>query len=75
MVIRSEDTCFGRPRLKDRRLEVYNIVSDLFYTDESVEAYATERQIDQSVLLDVIRYCRDLKCKPITKSYEKYCSG
>lgn len=75
MIIRTEDTCFGRPRINGTRLEVYNIISDLYHLDKTLNEYLISRYISQIDVLDVIDYCQNLKCQIINKSYEKYCSG
>ncbi len=73
-IIRTEDTCFGRPRIEDTRLEVYNIISELFYS-ESMDSVIEERNLSRDDLKQVIDYCRNMNCKLITKPYEKYCSN
>lgn len=72
---RSEHVCFGRPRINDSRLEVYNIISDLYYLDQPIDAYTVERGISQDVISEVLDYCQNLKCQVMDKPYEKYCSG
>ena len=75
MIIRSEDTCFGRPRISDTRSEVYNIISDLYHPDKTLKEYLSNRYISQTDVLEAIDYCQNLKCQIINKPYEKYCSG
>lgn len=73
-IIRSENTCFGRPRIDGTRLEVYTVITDLFYAD-SIEEVVKDRGLSHDDLQKVVDYCRNMDCKIITKSYEKYCSG
>lgn len=72
---RSEHVCFGRPRINDSRLEVYTVISDLYYLDQPIDAYTAERGIDQDGIPELLDYCQNLKCQAIDKPYEKYCSG
>lgn len=75
-VVRSEDICFGRPRIEDTRLEVYNVIVDLYHHTESIEAYLLDNEnLSQQDLRGIVDYCQNLKCQIINKSYEKYCSG
>ena len=75
-IIRSEDICFGRPRIENTRLEVYNVISDLYYHNEGIETYLSDnKNLSHNSLIDLVDYCKNLKCQIINKSYEKYCSG
>lgn len=72
--MRTEDTCFGRPRIDGTRLQVYDIITDLLYA-ESLDEVTEERELSRDDLRKVVDYCRSMTCKQLIKPYEKYCSG
>lgn len=74
VIVRTKDISFGRPRLNGTRLEVFNIVSDLFNTSD-VSHYLEEYNISYNDAIEIVNYCKTLKCQEINEPFEKYCSG
>jgi len=64
-------TCGGAPRLKGRRINIFNIVSRLAIepTEEVIQDYqVTSADVDEAV-----EYCRTLQCK--VDNPEHFCDG
>ena len=73
-ILRSKDICFGRPRINGTRLEVYNIISDLYH-ETNIDGYLKEHDFSRDDIKEIINYCKTLSCQSINHEYEKYCSG
>lgn len=75
IIIRTRDVCNSRPRIIGTRLEVYNVVSDLYSNTMSLKEYAQEREVSLPILLEALNYCRNLECQKTTDPSDKFCSG
>ncbi|HEY1054289.1 MAG TPA: DUF433 domain-containing protein [Emticicia sp.] len=73
-IVRTENICFGRPRIDGTRLEVYDVISELSYSKNSKQ-YREERNFTRGDLLEIINYCKSLKCQEMKYPFERYCSG
>lgn len=75
-VIRTSEVCFGRPRIINTRLEVYNIVSDIeTMTMNEIVKYCEDWEIDLMSVTSAVDYCKKLECQKIQFPFERYCSG
>lgn len=74
IVTRTENICFGRPRVDGTRLEVYNVVSSL-ESSATIEEFQSDWNIPTKDLLEIVDYCKRLHCQKMSRTFEKYCSN
>jgi uncharacterized protein (DUF433 family) len=66
------DVCSGAPRIKGRRITIFNVISALFY-GSTINEYSEEYEVEVDAILEAIEYCKLQKCK--NSNVYQYCSG
>jgi uncharacterized protein (DUF433 family) len=64
--------CSGAPRIKNRRITVYNVIGTL-YNGDSISEYAKDYEVEENVIKEAIEYCKSLACQ--TSNVYQYCEG
>jgi uncharacterized protein (DUF433 family) len=67
---RNEAICWNQPKIKGRRLTVYNVVSGINY--DGLE-YLTDHKLDIIVVKEALNYCSSLECQK--DSTGNFCNG
>jgi uncharacterized protein (DUF433 family) len=63
--------CNGAPKIKGRRLTVYDVVSGIF--NEGLDVYLSDREISIAEASQAILYSRNLQCQ--IDAPQNFCSG
>lgn len=72
MIVSTNETCWGAPRLEGRRLTVADVVLGIYYSD-NIKDYTLDFEISHDEAILALKYCAQQKCKTKALNYCDKC--
>jgi uncharacterized protein (DUF433 family) len=73
-IVRDRNISFNQPILAGRRLTVFNIVYQLYLSDD-LDSYLSEFEINLVDAKDAISYCVSTRCSSTFNQGDQFCDG
>jgi uncharacterized protein (DUF433 family) len=74
-IVRTADTCFGRPRLAGSRLTVIDVVEGIYNEGHNgYRIYAADFDLSDDDINACLKYCANLDCQKTAEYNSRFCN-